>query len=173
MPPEQEEEPVDQDEQGVLGNDALGEKSLALFQSALHPKTYQNYGSNMTSFFTLCEENATFYLDITNIDIARYIAWMGDRGTVAADSLHPYLSAINKFLLDHGKPPVALGAIVAGVRLGLANCQTDMPPTPERLPLPSLVALAILELAEAILKNRDQWVANDIRLMVLSRLNPV
>ncbi len=40
----------------------------------------------MTSFFTLCKENATPYLDVTNIDVARYIAWMGDRGTVAADS---------------------------------------------------------------------------------------
>jgi hypothetical protein len=106
----------------VFGNGTLGEKALALFQSALQPKTYQNYGSNMTSFFTFCEENAIPYLDVTNIDIARYIAWMGDRGTVAADSLQPYLSAINKFLLDHGKPPVALGPMVAGVRLGLANC---------------------------------------------------
>ncbi len=90
---------------------------------------------------------------------------MGDRGTVATDNLQPYLSAINKFLLDHGKPPVALGAMVAGVRLGLANCQTDMAPTPGRLPLPTLVALAILERAEALVKNRDKWVANDIRLL--------
>jgi hypothetical protein len=28
--------------QGVFGNDALGEKALALFQSALQPKTYQD-----------------------------------------------------------------------------------------------------------------------------------
>jgi len=98
----------------VFGNDALGGKALALFQSALHKKTYLNYGSNMTSFFTFCEKNVIPYLEVTNIDIARYIAWMGNRGTVAADSLQPYLSAINKFLLDHRKPPVALGAMVAG-----------------------------------------------------------
>jgi len=55
--------------------------------------------------------------------------------------------------------------MVAGVRLGLANCQTDMAPTPERLPLPAPVALAILERAEALLKNRDQLSANDIRLL--------
>jgi hypothetical protein len=30
--------------QSVFGNDTLGEKALALFQSALQPKTYQNYG---------------------------------------------------------------------------------------------------------------------------------
>ncbi len=106
----------------MFDNDALGQKTLALFQSALQPKTYQNYGSNMTSFFTFCEKSAITYLDVTNIDIARYIAWMEDIGIVAAANLQPYLSAINNFLLDHGKPPVALGAMVAGVRLGLANC---------------------------------------------------
>ncbi len=106
----------------MFGTDALGTKALVLFQSSLQPKTYQNYGSNMTSFFAFCEQNAIPFLDVTNIDITRYIAWMGDRGTVAADSLHPYLSAINKILLDHEKPPVALGPMVAGVRLGLANC---------------------------------------------------
>jgi hypothetical protein len=47
-------------------------------------------------------------LDITNIDIARYVAGISEQGTVAAYSLKPYLSAITKFLLDHGKPPVAL-----------------------------------------------------------------
>ena len=46
---------------------------------------------------------------MTNIDIARYLAWIGDQSTVAADSLQPYLSAINKLLLDHGKSLVALG----------------------------------------------------------------
>ncbi len=71
----------------VFGVDALGAKALSLFQSALQPKTYANYGSNMTSFFTYCEENAIPYLDVTTIDIARYIAWMGERGTVATDSL--------------------------------------------------------------------------------------
>jgi hypothetical protein len=152
--------------QSVFGDDALGAKALALFQSALQPKTYINYGSNMTSFFTYCEENAIPYLEVTTIDIARYIAWMGERGTVAADSLQPYLSAINKFLLDHGKPPVALGAMVTGVRLGLANCQTDLAPTPERLPLPAPVALAILQRAEALLlKNHDTRTSTDIRLL--------
>ena len=90
---------------------------------------------------------------------------MGDRGTVAADSLQPYLSVINKFLLDNGKPPVALRAIVAGVRLGLANCQRDMAPTTEFLPLPATIGLAILERAEALLKNRGQWAAKDISLL--------
>ncbi len=60
--------------QGVFGDDELGAKALALFQAALRPGTYKNYGSNMTSFFRFCEENAIAPLDVTNIDIARYLA---------------------------------------------------------------------------------------------------
>ena len=78
----------------------------------------------MTPFFLFFDENAIAPLDITNKDIARYLAWMGDHGTVAADSLQPYLSAINKLLLDHIKPPVALGPMVSRVRKALAKCQT-------------------------------------------------
>jgi hypothetical protein len=37
-----------------------------------------NYGSNMTGFYVLCDENAILPLDVTNIDIARYLAWIGD-----------------------------------------------------------------------------------------------
>jgi hypothetical protein len=81
---------------------------------------------------------------------------MADQGTVAANNLQPYLFAINKFLLDHGKPPVALGPIIDGARKGVVNCQRDLAPTPERLPLPAPVALAILEKVEALLKV-VQW----------------
>jgi len=140
----------------VFGDDELGERALALFQSSLQPTTYRNYGSNMTPFFNFCDASAISPLEVTNIEVARYVAWMGVQGTVAADSLQPYLSAINKFLLDHAKPPVALGAMVAGVRKGLANCQHDLDPSPERLPIPAPVVLAILELAERLLK-RVHW----------------
>jgi hypothetical protein len=138
--------------QTVFGKDDLGARALALYQSSLQPGTYRNYGSNLTGFLRFCDESSIAPLDITNAEIARYLAWMADQGTVAADSLHPYLSAINKFLMDHGKPPVALGPLIDGVRKGLANCQRDLAPTPERLPLPAPVALAILAKAEALLK---------------------
>jgi len=41
----------------------------------------------MTSFFAFCEEQAIPFLDVTDIDVTHYIPWMGERGTVAADSL--------------------------------------------------------------------------------------
>jgi hypothetical protein len=90
----------------------------------------------------------------------RYIACLGLRGTVSATSLTPYLSAINSFLQDHALPPVALGPIVAGVRKGLMNCQTDTAPLLERLPLPAPIALAILELGEQLL-TETTWKPKD------------
>ena len=57
----------------LFGGDDLGARALALFQSSLQPKTYANYGSNMTSFFAFCEEQAIPFLNVTNIDVTRYI----------------------------------------------------------------------------------------------------
>ena len=57
--------------------------------------------------------------------------------------------------------------MVSGVRSGLANCQTDLAPTPERLPLPAPVALAILKKAEHLLRG-VQWgslMTTDIMLL--------
>ena len=70
---------------------------------------------------------------------------------MAVESMHPYLSDINKLLLDHALPPVALGPRVTGVRKGLSNCQEDSQLRPQRMPLPAPVALAILELGERLL----------------------
>jgi hypothetical protein len=52
--------------------------------------------------------------------MARYIAWIGERGTVKATSLQSYLSAVNDFFKDHGVEPVAQCDLVAKVRRGLA-----------------------------------------------------
>ena len=39
--------------QQVFGEDKLGQLATALFQCALQPRTYENYGSNLRSFFTV------------------------------------------------------------------------------------------------------------------------
>ena len=136
----------------MFGTDDLGARALALYHSSLQSGTYPNYGSNLTRLLTFCEENSIAPVDITNVEIARYLAWMADQGTLVADSLQPYLSPIDKLLMDHGKPPVALGSLIDGVRKGLAKCQRDLAPTPKKLPLSAPVALAILAKAEALLK---------------------
>ncbi len=80
----------------VFGRDALGKTAAALFQAALQPRTYENYGSNLRSFLQYYGEGLIDPLGATPVDIARYLAWLGHRGTIAADSLQPYLSAIEE-----------------------------------------------------------------------------
>jgi len=80
----------------VFGNDDLEKAATTLFQAATTKRTDQNYSSNMRSFFEFCNVSFIEPQDATPIDIARYMAWLGERGTVAASSLQPYLSSINK-----------------------------------------------------------------------------
>ena len=64
--------------------------------------------------------------------------------------MQPYLSSINMYMQNHALPPVALRPLVSGVRKGLENCQQDMAPLPQRLPLPAPVALEVLELTKSL-----------------------
>jgi hypothetical protein len=73
-----------------------------------------------------------------------------DSGTVAASSLQPYFSAVNKFFRDHRRQPVAVGELLADARRGLEMLQQRLLPTTARLPLPAQVALDILHAANAL-----------------------
>ena len=138
--------------------------ATSLFQSALTERTKDNYSSNLGAFYKFCGERLLDPLTASPIDIARYVAWLGQRGTIAAGSLQPYLSAVNRLLQDHALPPVALGPLVAGVRL--ENCQEDTRPLPKRLALPAPVALAILDLAERLLPT-ILWDCRDPKLLLM------
>ena len=105
----------------------------------------------MVGFFEFCELNAIAPLNVSPVDIARCIAWLGEGGTVAATIMQPYLSAINKFLQDHAHPPLALEPLVSCVRKGLEKSPRNASPIIERLPLPAPVALSIMEGAEHLL----------------------
>ena len=135
----------------ALGVDELGRTALTLCQASLQPRSYTTYASALTGFFEFCHDQAAPPLEVTPVHICKNVAWIGLQGTVCADSLQPYLSAINRFLTDHERAPVALGPLVSDVRAGLKNSQRDMNPAPARLPLPAPVALAILEYAEDLL----------------------
>jgi hypothetical protein len=71
--------------------------------------------------------------------MARYITWIGERGTIKATSLQPYLSAVNGFFKDHGAEPVAQGDLVAKVRRGLAASQVSLHPSRTRMYLPARI----------------------------------
>ena len=85
----------------VFGDDELGEFATVMFNSATTKGTDQNYTSNLKTFFEFCDTSLIDPQEVSTIDIARYIAWLGKRGTVVAASLQPYLSSINKYLQDH------------------------------------------------------------------------
>jgi hypothetical protein len=106
----------------VFGEDEIGKFATSLFHTALTTRTRGNYNSNLSSFYTFCDTSLLDPLAVGPIDIARYVAWLGQRGTVAAKSVQPYLYAIDRLLLDHALPPIALGPLVTGVRKGLSDC---------------------------------------------------
>jgi hypothetical protein len=58
--------------------------------------------------------------------------------------------------------------MVSEVRKGLANCQKNLVPTPERLPLPAPVTLTLLENSEELLKG-VLWAAHDYTYKMLLR----
>jgi hypothetical protein len=58
----------------VFGDDKWGKSTLALFQAALQPKTYKNYGSALTGFIEFCGETGIDPLEDNPEEIARYIA---------------------------------------------------------------------------------------------------
>ena len=82
----------------VFGDDELGEAATVLFQSATTKGTDQNYTSNLKTFFEFCDTSLIDPTRASPIDIARYIAWLGKRGTIAVASVQPYIFSIHKYL---------------------------------------------------------------------------
>ena len=83
----------------------------------------------------------------------RYVAWHGLRGTVSADSLQPYLSAINRIYQDHTLQPVALGPLVNEAVNGLRGLQQPLHGEETRVYLPAQAALDIFQAVEALLSG--------------------
>jgi hypothetical protein len=98
--------------------------------------------------------------------MVRYTAWLALLGTVAATSLQPYFSAVNKFFRDHQRQPFAVGELLADARRGLEMLQHRLLPTASRLPLPAPVALDILEAAATL---RDTFTRTPDALPQLQR----
>jgi hypothetical protein len=90
--------------------------------------------------------------------VARYVAWLGQLGTIKASNLQPYLLAFNGFFKDHGLEVLAPGDIVAKVRKGLAASQVAIDDTPTSIAVEALrMAQALrLDLAESASPARDQ-----------------
>jgi hypothetical protein len=95
-------------------------------------------------------------LQATPATMVRYTARLSLLGIVAATSLQPYFSAVNKIFRDHQRQPIAVGELLADARRGLEMLQRRIVPTDSRLPLPAPVALNIL-LADNTLRADLTW----------------
>ena len=136
--------------QDLLGTDKLGVTAVALLSNSLAPSTYASYDSALRQFFIFCTQENIAPLQATPATMVRYTAWLALLGTVAASSLQPYFSAVNKFFRDHQRQPIAVGDLLADARRGLEMLQHRLIPATTRLPLPAPVALTILEAADTL-----------------------
>jgi hypothetical protein len=87
---------------------------------------------------------------ITPAHMTRYVAWLGQLGTIKASSLQPYMSAVNGFFKDHGLEAIALGDLVAKVRKGLAASHVAIKDTPVRVHMPASIVVQALSMAQAL-----------------------
>jgi hypothetical protein len=102
--------------------------------------------------------------------MARYIAWIGERGTIKATSLQPYLSAGSGFFKDHGAEPVAHGDSVAKVRRGLATSQVSLHPSRTRMYLLARILASSLRLAKDLRTQlTETWSQAESDLILLFR----
>jgi site-specific recombinase XerD len=83
--------------QTLLGTDRLRVTAITMLSNSLASSTYANYDSALRQFFAFCKEENISPLQATPATMLRYTAWLGMLGTLAADSLQPYFSVVNKF----------------------------------------------------------------------------
>jgi hypothetical protein len=113
----------------LVATDDLGDLVLDLLTGSLAPTTYNINGTGMRRFTVFCTEEGITPLEATEADMLRFTAWLARAGTIAANSLQPYFSVINKFFRDHLKEPVALGPLLTDAR-GDSPCSSIPSPTP-------------------------------------------
>ena len=133
---------------GRLGTGTGTAAALHFLDRRLAPSTMNNYNSQWSKFSTFCataKPDALQALPASHTTIACYIGYLGERGTVHAASLQPYLSAINNVHRDFDFDPPALGHLVARVRAGLADAQALVHKKDARLQLPAAECETIMQ----------------------------
>jgi hypothetical protein len=131
----------------LLGTDALDYLALALLTSSKEQSAYTGYLSELNHFFNFCRIESITPLDVTAAQIIRYIAYLGSLNTIAAGSMQPYISAINRCLQDHQRQPVSMGPMVVDAQAGLAGLQVPLVEPTRRAALPAVVAKQIHDFA--------------------------
>src|SRR6056297_3145782 len=122
-----------------------GATAARLAADARQSSTARSYGRHWAAFAEWCALNSLEPLPATPDMVAAYIGSIADRGTVAARSLQPYLSAINSVHADFGYERPALGHFITTVRRGMARTQAATATRDTRIPLPAPAVEAVLD----------------------------
>eukprot|EP00873_Tetraselmis_striata_P041198 jgi/Tetstr1/461462/TSEL_006570.t1 len=157
----------------AFGSDELGQRTLDLLSSSLSAQTLKSYAGRLSQFAEFCHDSENISpLEATTATVVRYVAWIGERGHIAAKSLQPYLSAINTFFELHNLIPIAKESLhLTSARRGLMLRQRRLDAAPLRVPLPADVAYRFVTKAELIVSAPYQEYHPDFRALLASVVN--
>eukprot|EP00873_Tetraselmis_striata_P028607 jgi/Tetstr1/448871/TSEL_036097.t1 len=164
---------VDVGAKDAFGSDELGQRTLDLLSSSLSAQTLKSYAGRLSQFAEFCHDSENISpLEATTATVVRYVAWIGERGHIAAKSLHPYLSAINTFFELHNLVPIAKDSLhLTSARRGLMLRQRRLDAAPLRVPLPADVAYRFVSKAELIVSAPYPESHLDYRALLASVVN--
>eukprot|EP00873_Tetraselmis_striata_P017739 jgi/Tetstr1/438003/TSEL_026630.t1 len=157
----------------AFGSDELGQRTLDLLSSSLSAQTLKSYAGRLSQFAEFCHDSENISpLEATTATVVRYVAWIGERGHIAAKSLQPYLSAINTFFELHNLVPIAKDSLhLTSARRGLMLRQRRLEAAPLRVPLPADVAYRFVSKAELIVSAPYPESHLDYRALLASVVN--
>lgn len=130
---------------GDVGGWSGGSTGVRLAATALEDGTVDQYARHWGTFSAWCADNGLEPVPATPGMILAYVGHLAERGTIAADSLQPYLSAINTYHADAGFERPALGHVVSAARRGMRRAQAQLSTRDTRIPLPAPIALEVLD----------------------------
>eukprot|EP00873_Tetraselmis_striata_P004498 jgi/Tetstr1/424762/TSEL_015279.t1 len=157
----------------AFGSDELGQRTLDLLSSSLSAQTLKSYAGRLSQFAEFCHDSENISpLEATTATVVRYVAWIGERGHIAAKSLQPYLSAINTFFELHNLDPIAKDSLhLTSARRGLMLRQRRLDAAPLRVPLPADVAYRFVTKAELIVSAPYPEYHHNFRALLASVVN--
>eukprot|EP00873_Tetraselmis_striata_P046408 jgi/Tetstr1/466672/TSEL_011160.t1 len=164
---------VDVAAKDAFGSDELGQRTLDMLSSSLSAQTLKSYAGRLSQFAEFCHDSENISpLEATTATVVRYVAWIGERGHIAAKSLQPYLSAINTFFELHNLVPIAKDSLhLTSARRGLMLRQRRLDAAPLRVPLPADVAYRFVTKAELIVSAPYPEYHLDFRALLASAVN--
>ena len=124
-----------------------GTTAVRLAASAREDTTNEGYDRHWNEFDEWCAAQQLESLPATPRMVFAYVGHLADKGTIAAGSLQPYLSAINSRHADYGFERPALGHLVTSARKGMARAQALCETRDTRVPMPATVARDVLRTA--------------------------